>query len=158
MSGRLPVLSQIPGPRQQRWDQSGDSAAASSRKDSRSLGLPPFRQAGQRGEGALFGARRLLGLDARLGTVREGRQRQGKFLRHCLANIDDIGVQRLEGHVLVDAPPVKLTSDVVELNRQVGLVIGDATSVALWSGERLDYAMAVDALLFGYSPPPKQAA
>ena len=46
----------------------------------------------------------------------------------------------------------------VELNRRVGLVIGDTTSVALWSGERLDYAMAVDALLFGYTPPREQAA
>ena len=70
---------------------------------------------------------------------------------------DKLVFRRPDG-TLVDAPPVELTTDVVELNRQVGLVIGDTTSVALWSGERLDYAMAVDALLFGYSPPPKHAA
>ena len=70
---------------------------------------------------------------------------------------DKLKFRRPDG-TLVDAPPVELTTDVVELNRQVGLVIGDTTSVALWSGERLDYAMAVDALLFGYSPPPQQAA
>ena len=70
---------------------------------------------------------------------------------------DKLMFRRPDG-TLVDSPPVELTTDVVELNRQVGLVIGDTTSVALWSGERLDYAMAVDALLFGYSPPPKQAA
>ena len=69
---------------------------------------------------------------------------------------DKLKFRRPDG-TLVDAPPVELTTDVVELNRQVGLVIGDTTSVALWSGERLDYAMAVDSLLFGYSPP-KQAA
>ena len=55
---------------------------------------------------------------------------------------------RPDGQPIPDAPPGAASAhDIRELNRRRGLQIGPHTTVPLWAGERMDYGLAVDAML-----------
>ena len=59
--------------------------------------LPMIAPPGERAKQVFFGRRRRRLVEDRVGVARKGRQGQRQFLRHRLADIDGVAVERLEG-------------------------------------------------------------